>query len=263
VTKGIQSITLGFRLLQAIVEARGPLSLKSVSALGDMAPSKARGYLISLIETGLVTQNPATGLYTLGPYALRLATRALQRMDLMTVATDAVLTLHQKTDALVLLAAWDSKGVAVVARSDTGRPQTFLYQIGTTASLANTATGHLFLAFGPRAETWSCLEAELAGFGVPKVERKRRIKALETLVVKIRKERIAEVDPISYEPGATLTGYAAVAAPIFDKSEQLRYVMAVVYATDGLTSRREQIIRLTRQTADRVSHSAGSAIGGG
>jgi DNA-binding IclR family transcriptional regulator len=258
VTKGIKSIKLGFRLLQVIVEARDPLSLKSVSALSEMSASKARGYLISFIETGLVAQSPDKGLYTLGPYALRLATRALQRMDLMTIASDALMSLHRQTHALVLLGAWDGKGVGVVSRSDAGRPQTFLYQIGATASLANTATGRLFLAFGPQLETWNCLDSELAGLGIPKVERRRRVKTLEGIAAKIRNERFAEVDPIAYEQGSTLTGYAAVAAPVFDNTEQLRYALTVVYSTDGPASRRQQIIRLARQTADQVSHFAGS-----
>ena len=95
----------------------------------------------------------------------------------------------QKTDSLVLLGAWDGRSVAVVSRSDTGKPQNLLYQIGATASLANTATGRLFLAFGPPGETWSALEAELGQSGIPKIERKRRVRALEAIAARVRKER--------------------------------------------------------------------------
>ena len=78
--RGIQSIVLGFKLVEVIAEAGVPLSLKAISALSGMSPSKARMYLISFIETRLVTQNPESALYGLGPYALRLGARAMQRM---------------------------------------------------------------------------------------------------------------------------------------------------------------------------------------
>ncbi len=63
--KGIQSILLGFRLLQALTDADAPMSLKTLAAVSSMSPSKARMYLISFIETGLIVQNADTGLYTL------------------------------------------------------------------------------------------------------------------------------------------------------------------------------------------------------
>jgi len=81
VAKGIQSILLGFRLLRGITDSDTPVSLKVIAAAGSMSPSKARMYLISLIETGLVVQKAETGFYALGPYALYLGTRALQRMQ--------------------------------------------------------------------------------------------------------------------------------------------------------------------------------------
>jgi DNA-binding IclR family transcriptional regulator len=68
VAKGIQSILLGFRLLRGITDSDTPVSLKSIAAAGGMSPSKARMYLISLIETGLVVQKAeGTQLY----YALQ------------------------------------------------------------------------------------------------------------------------------------------------------------------------------------------------
>jgi len=257
VTKGIQSVVLGFRLLQAIVEARAPLSLKAVSALGGMSPSKARMYLVSLIQTGLVSQNADTGLYGLGPYALRLGTRAIQRMDLMSVATDAMQALQRKTGALVLLCAWDTRGIIIVSRAEGGEDQPLLYQIGATASLISTATGLIFLGFGPHEQTRLRLAEELAEAGIPKGERRKRTEALEALAAKARQDRFAEVDPVAYVSGATLTGYAATAAPILDGAGRLRYALTIVYRT-GPAQRKQAFARLALETADQVSHLAGS-----
>ena len=257
-TKGIQSVVLGFKVLQGIVEARIPLSLKAVSALSGMSPSKTRMYLVSLIETGLVTQNLDTGLYALGPYALRLGTRAIQKLDLMSVATEAMQSLQQKTGSLVLLCTWDTRGVIIVSRAEDGESQPLLYQIGATAALMSTATGLVFLAFGPHEQTRQRLAEELAEAAVPKAERKRRTETLEALAGTVRQQRFAHVDPVAYASGATLTGYAAVAAPILDGAQQLRYALTIVYRTDRQPDRQEQFARLVLETAERVSHLAGA-----
>ena len=258
VAKGIQSIVLGFRLLQAIAEAKVPLSLKAISALSGMSPSKARMYLISFIETGLIAQNSDSALYTLGPYALRLGTRALQRMELMSVATETIHALRQRTNSLVLLCAWDAKGALVVARSEGSEPQPLQFHIGGTASLASTATGHIFLAFGPGDQTWPHLNEELARLGLSRAEQKRRLRALEALAENIRLRRLAEADPMTYASGVTLSGYAAIAAPVFDATQRLRYAITLVYQTDSDHRRKEEFARLTLEAADRASHMAGA-----
>jgi len=261
VAKGIQSILLGFRLLQAIAEADVPLTLKAIAALSGMSPSKARMYLISFIETGLVVQNGDSALYTLGPYAARLGTRALQRMDLMGVATAAMQSLQQQTDSLALLCAWDSNGVIIVARSEGSQAQPLQFQIGGQTSLASTATGHIFLAFGSQEQTWQRVTEELAAIGLSKGDQKKRLRALETIATGIRQEGIAEANPISYASGVSLTGYAAVAAPVFAAGRRLRYVLTLVYQTGRNTKRREELVRLTRQAADQASQFAGADTG--
>ena len=117
--RGIQSIVLGFGLVEVIAAAGVPLSLKAISALSGMSPSKARMYLISFIEIGLVTQNPESALYSLGPYALRLGARALQRMELVSVATEAMNTLQQQTNAQVLLSAWNTRSASALSLATT------------------------------------------------------------------------------------------------------------------------------------------------
>ncbi|HTV79949.1 MAG TPA: IclR family transcriptional regulator [Steroidobacteraceae bacterium] len=260
--RGIQSIVLGFRLLQTIADAGVPLSLKAIAALSGMSPSKARMYLISFIETGLVTQNPASQLYGLGPYALRLGARALQRMDFIAVATDAMTTLQRQTRGLVLLGAWNEHGISVVARSEGDLPQPLQFPIGVRASLAGTATGHIFLAFGSQGPVWQHLQQELAALGLNRTEQKQRRKVLEELAVQVRARRLAETDPVTYSADVTLSGYAAVAAPVFDAAQQLRYAMTLVYPTGRDAKRRREFSKLTREAAERASHLAGADTAG-
>jgi DNA-binding IclR family transcriptional regulator len=263
VAKGIQSILLGFRLLQGITDSDTPVSLKSIAAAAGMSPSKARMYLISLMGTGLVVQKAETGFYALGPYALHLGTRALQRMELMTVATEAMRNLRQQTNSLVLLCTWDAKGVMIVSRSEGNRPQPLQFAIGGSASLASTATGHVFLAFGPREQTWNHLSEELVEMGLTKAEQRKRTRTLKTLAEQVRRRGVAEADPIAYSSGVTLSGYAAIAAPIFDAAKRLRYVLTLVYRTGRHHKKKEDLVRLTRECTNRVTELAGAPITSG
>ena len=230
--KGIQSISLGFRLLRAITDADRPMPLKSLAVAAAMSPSKARMYLISLLETGLVAQKADTGCYSLGPYALHLGTRAFQRLDPREIVHDAMRSLQRETHALVLLCSWEENGIVIVAAEDGGEPHPLQWRIGGGGSLARTATGLLFLAYGPQKVVWKHLAAELKAMDLPAAARAKRTKQLEAQAEAARASGVAEADPVVFDKGVSISGFAAIAAPIFDQRKQLRYVLTLLYRTD-------------------------------
>ena len=68
---GVQSFEVGAAVLRAVVRGQQRLmTLKDVAAAAEMPPSKAHRYLVSLIRTGLIEQDPLTSRYKLGPFAL-------------------------------------------------------------------------------------------------------------------------------------------------------------------------------------------------
>ena len=245
--KGIQSISLGFRLLRAITDSNAPAPLKTLAAAADMSPSKARMYLISLIETGLVTQSPQTGLYALGPYARHLGTRALQRMDGREAVYDSMRSLQEKTQALVLLCNWQEKGIVIVAAEEGAEPHPVQWRIGGTASLASTATGAVFLALGPQSAVWKRLAVELKEAGVSQAAQKKRIRELEARAAEVRESGVAEADPVVFAAGVTISGFAAIAAPVFDPGKQLSSVLTLIYRTDRPHRKKAELVNQVRQ----------------
>jgi len=247
--KGIQSISLGFRLLRAITDSDSPAALKTLAAAADMSPSKARMYLISLIETGLVTQHPQTGLYGLGPYARHLGTRALQRIDGKEALHLSLRSLQQKTQALVLLCNWQESGIIIVAAEEGGEPHPVQWRIGGTASLASTATGAVFLAFGPQPAVWKRLAAELKDSGLSQAAQKKRLRELEIHAAEVKESGVAEADPVVFAAGVTISGFAAIAAPLFDASQQLSSVVTLIYRTDRPHRKKAELVSQVRQAA--------------
>jgi DNA-binding IclR family transcriptional regulator len=247
--KGIQSISLGFRLLRAITDSDAPAPLKTLAAAAGMSASKARMYLISLIETGLVAQNSETGLYSLGPYARHLGTRALQKTDSRDLLNESMRSLQRSTRALVLLCNWQEGGIVIVAADDGGEPHPVQWRIGGGASLASTATGAVFLAFGPQNAVWKHLTAELKDAGLSAAAQKKRVRELEARAAEVRESGVSEADPVVFAAGVTITGYAAIAAPVFDAGKQLRSVLTLIYRTDRPHRKRAELLSRTREAS--------------
>src|SRR5690606_930861 len=78
--RSIQSVETGFPLLAALVESARPMTLRDLAAAAGMTSAKAHPYLVSFVRVGLVQQDPATGQYDLGPFALQMGLVSLQRL---------------------------------------------------------------------------------------------------------------------------------------------------------------------------------------
>jgi DNA-binding IclR family transcriptional regulator len=63
---GIQSVEVGFALLDVLAQAPGPLMLRDLASAAGMSAAKAHRYLVSFQRLNLVVQDANTR-YELGP----------------------------------------------------------------------------------------------------------------------------------------------------------------------------------------------------
>ncbi|OPX53822.1 IclR family transcriptional regulator, partial [Oceanospirillum multiglobuliferum] len=66
VRSGIQSIEVGFRLLEVLTNEPRAMMLRDLAKLAQMSPAKAHRYLVSFQRLGVVAQDPVSGRYELG-----------------------------------------------------------------------------------------------------------------------------------------------------------------------------------------------------
>jgi len=85
--QGIQSIEVGVPLLRVLADHGAPMMLRDLAKAAGMPAAKAHRYLVSFVRTGLVTQDPLSGRYDLGHFALDLGLASLARLDAVRVAT--------------------------------------------------------------------------------------------------------------------------------------------------------------------------------
>lgn len=226
--KGIQSVELGFRVLQALVEASGPQSLKTVAEQAGMSPSKARMYLVSLVRVGLAAQTEEGGSYGLGHYALRIASMAPQGNDLLASAEQAMTRLAERTGALMLLSGWGHGGATLLRQTEGRHAVQIDFRIGSQVSLTRTATGHVCLAFLPQHATAPFEVTELAENARDADLAFINVAHLKEMVASVHATGTATVRNVRIGSGLVLVGYTAVAAPVLDREGNLRLVMTAL-----------------------------------
>lgn len=159
---GIQSVEVGFGLLQVLAEAAGPLMLRDLARAADMSAAKAHRYLVSFQRLGLVVQDSASTRYDLGPAALQLGLASLSRLDAVRLARQRVALLAPQIGHTLALAVWGNRGPTIVHWEESPQAVTVNLRLGDVMPLLTSATGQCFAAYAPKEAIAGMLKEEMA-----------------------------------------------------------------------------------------------------
>lgn len=246
--RGIQSIETGFRILDVIRKVGIPLALKDLAEKCELSVPNVHYYLVSFQKVGVVQQHPDTGLYGLGPYALRLGLAALEQFDVFTTARPIMAELATITGQTVFLGVWGNKGPTIVYRVEGGSSRPLLeLRVGSVLPLLSSALGRNFLAHLPATQTQDLLSRELAGssgqYTVDNVEQIRK----DTLNYKIARCR-----------GALLPHFTSLSAPIFNMLGEMTAAITLMGPIGSIDDEPEsETVQLIIQKANSISNLAG------
>ena len=208
---GIQSVEVGFALLEALSRARGPLMLKDLAADAGMSAAKAHRYLVSFQRIELVVQDSRSARYDLGPAALKLGLASLSRLDAMRLARARVPAMMEQLQHTIALAVWGNHGPTLVHWEESPQAVTANLRLGDVMPLLSSATGRCFGAYLPREKSAALIEEELQ-----RAQRQQRadlpqtLAAVDALYAEIRNHGCARV------VDTLLPGICAFCAPVFD-----------------------------------------------
>jgi DNA-binding IclR family transcriptional regulator len=144
---GIQSVEVGFALLDVLAQAPGPLMLRDLASAAGMSAAKAHRYLVSFQRLGLVVQDNSSTRYELGPATLRLGLATLSRLDAVKMARERLPALMEETSHTVALAVWGNRGPTLVHWQETPLAVPVNLRLGDVMPLLSSATGRCFAAF--------------------------------------------------------------------------------------------------------------------
>lgn len=160
---GIQSVEVGFGLLDVLGKAAGPLMLRDLAAAAGMSAAKAHRYLVSFQRLELVAQDAISTRYDLGPAALRLGLASLSRIDAVKLARERVPKIMEQIGGhTVALAVWGNHGPTIIHWEESPHTVTVNLRLGDVMPLLSSATGRCFAAYVSREAIAPLLKEEIA-----------------------------------------------------------------------------------------------------
>ncbi len=223
---GIQSVEVGFGLLQALGEAAGPLMLRDLARAANMSAAKAHRYLVSFQRLQLVVQDSASTRYDLGPAALKLGLASLARLDAVRLARQRIAPLMEQVGHTLALAVWGNHGPTIIHWEESPHAVTVNLRLGDVMPLLSSATGQCFAAHVPQDAIAGLLKEELA-----RAQKQGRAD-IPTSMAEVR----ALLDEVRRRGGARvadtlLPGIVGFCLPVFDADAHMALGMVALGPT--------------------------------
>ncbi|MDA8249974.1 MAG: IclR family transcriptional regulator [Rhodospirillales bacterium] len=252
----MQSIEVGGRLLGVMAEAAQPLMLRDLAARAALTPAQAHAYLTSFRKLGLVEQDPGSGRYSLGPFALQLGLARMRSFAPLRAVSRAAVDLAEELGLMVTVAVWGNFGATIVQVHESVDQVHVNLRAGTVFSLTGTATGRVFAAFLPEAIIQPRIRAELK-----EGTRTQRVGTAATPAQAATQR--AEVRRLGYATteGVPVPGINALSAPVLDHAGQVLTVITVIGPATALptgpdTPQLAALLTFTRRLSGELGYRA-------
>jgi len=223
----VQSAQTGMVVLKGLANIGGDASLTALAAQVGESPAKVHRYLVSLMQEGLVDQDPSTQRYFLGPELIRIGLAAMRQAEPIRQAEPALVRLRERLEVTCFVAVMGNRGPTIMRIEEPGLPVTVNVRAGSVMSMLWSATGRVFLGLLDEASVRQMAEAELAGATDDMRALLPSPDPIGTLRREVRAVRCASVRD------TYLRGISAVAAPVFDFTGRVCAVITALGATGG------------------------------
>lgn len=247
---GIQSVDAALVVLRELGRMNGTATLSQLARRAAMPSSKVHRYLASFIKAGLVTQRFRSGHYDLAKGAIQLGLVAMTRVDLVNQAADRLEEIVDRTGALAMLSIWGNQGPTVVRLHRNASFVVTSIGLGNVFPLLNSATGRIFMAYGPARAVSPFVEAEIVrakALGLSWPDLSPSVEAVERLCRDIRHAGYASID------GRLIPGLNAISAPILNWQGEAEAAITLATGDAGLLKPHSPALASLRELCRQVS----------
>ncbi|MES2103068.1 MAG: IclR family transcriptional regulator [Pseudomonadota bacterium] len=229
--RGIQSVEVSGRLLQALAHARQPLALSELAASAELMPAQAFTYLVSLVKLGLIKRNPLSGSYEPGPLSLRLGLLHLEHQAAYRIAVPYAEKLAEDLGYSVAICTPGPQGPTIVSYQHGGFPLHVNLHIGTVMSLPLTSTGRVFCAYLDPAKLQDMLEQQAGNSGTHPASLH-----LGQIEDEAFRQNLTAIRQRGMERGINVPspGISSLSAPVMDGAAQLCLTLTVIASSGDI-----------------------------
>ena len=223
----VRSVARAMDLVMALED--GPSTLSALAATTHLSKGTAHRLLATLAAAGLVTQDPATATYALGPACFGILDAVVHGAGGLDVIAGSILAdLSAETGETVALYVRAGPQRICVAQAASPQPIRYAARLGMENPVYAGAMGKTLLAFSDRKVQDEILNR------MPLVALTDRTitdrTALERELDAVRKRGIAE------SHGERSTGAGALSAPVFDGDGRLVAALSILGPDDRMTA---------------------------
>jgi DNA-binding IclR family transcriptional regulator len=221
------------------------LGVTEISQKLGLSKAVVHRILASFRAKGFVELDETSRRYSLGPKILFLGLTYLDRIDILSVAREAMATLSAQTSETATLSIRSGDTRTYVDQVTPPRDVKMQVSLGLPYPLHAGASSKAFLAFLPEAE----INAYLSARQLDKLTK-------QTLVDprKLRKE-LAHIREVGYASsfGERMEGAGAVAAPVFGRDGGPAGVISVCGPIERFREEADRAARLLLEQTERAS----------
>lgn len=225
-TSSVRAADTCLRILQQIAFAERPQGVTQIAGKVGIAKGAVHKHLRTLIDHGMIVQDPITSLYRLGPKIWLMGQKAPDGQMLSEIALPLMQAVRDDLGLAVVLSVPTPKSAFVLATLRSNQPIDIGVRPGSELQLHSSAQGKVFLAFGP-ADLWDQLQIPLEAV-TP-----RTTTDVETLRREIEEIRLAGY---AVAPEESLLGINALAAPIFNTNGTIVGSIGLIGSIQHLTA---------------------------
>lgn len=242
----IQSVDRAIRILLALQGERR-LGIAELAVRLELAPSTVHGIVKTLAAHHLVTQEPATGRYQLGPTVLRLGNVYLDTLELRSRAVPWSEELARRTGLAVRTGVLAADEVVIIHHEPRPDGSRQMPETGIVIPAHASALGKAQLAFLP-AEAKRVIGSSLRSMTGETITDPKQLRA--------QLDAIAQ-HPVAEESDEAVLGESSAAAPIFGAyGGAVGAIGVVLPTTDWPVS--EAVLDALRESARNISRELGA-----
>jgi DNA-binding IclR family transcriptional regulator len=248
----IQSVDRAARILHELGSGSPTLGVTELGARLDLAKPTVHGLLRTLEQSGLVSQDVATGRYSLGPRVLQLGNAYLAGSELRARSMLRAGPLAGQVDEAVWVCVLVDDAVMVVHHEFRPDDAVQILEVGATVPWHATAFGHAIAAGLPDRELDALLE----------LPRRALTGRTRTDAVALRKAlEVTRDKGVAVENQEANVGDAGIASAIVDHAGRVVGALGVVGPAERLLARqaKARLARAVTDTARALSRDLGAA----
>jgi DNA-binding IclR family transcriptional regulator len=223
----VQSAEMGMSILKALARFDGVASLTAVATEVGENTAKVHRYMASLIQEGLVAQDPSTQRYYLASEAIQIGLAALRQCNPIRLGELSLARLREELEVTCFIAIMGNKGPTILRFEEPGLPVTINVRVGSVLPLLWSATGRVFLSYMDDISIRNQAEEELRQATEEQRSSLQDRDPIGTIRDAVRTRGSAMIKD------SLLKGISAVAAPIFDHTGRVSAVLTALGAASA------------------------------